>query len=436
MLIGIAPPGCGFPRLPAGEEVPVLFFPLSAAKAYGGPAGPAPVPGLLISGAMIVDASGERPGDVLIRDERIVEVGDVRGARDERVLSATGRYLTPGLIDCHIHLCYEGGPNPRVMTEKTDAQLAVEARRHVHATLMAGVTTARDCGGRGFVETSVRNAIRSGDVEGPRLFTSGHPIVRKGGHMSYFGRETDTTEDCRMAAREQIAAGVDWLKVVATGGITTPNVDPRRAELSGGAIRAIVEEGMRDGKPVAAHAHGGDGIQNSLSAGVRSLEHGTFLDDAMIRTMVANDIFLVPTLVVTRAMLDAGTAKGVPEFAIRKSEEIDPIRRRAFAHAVKGGVPIAMGTDAGTPFNPHGENAREVELMVESGMTPHQALEASTTNAARLLGIASEVGLVEPGHVGDLLLLGRNPFDDPAAFRRDLAVVIHAGRVVPDRAPQ
>jgi len=394
---------------------------------------PAPLPGLLVRGATIVDASGERPGDVLIRDGRIVEVGDVHTATDERVLAATGRYLTPGLIDCHIHLCYEAGPDPRAMTKKTDPQLAVEAREHAHATLMAGVTTARDCGGRGFVETSVRTAIQSRQIEGPRLLTSGHPIVRKGGHMSYFGRQTETVEDCRRAAREQVAAGVDWLKVAATGGVTTPNVDPRAAELTEEAIRAVVEEGAKDKRPVAAHAHGGDGIRNSLAAGVRSLEHGTFLDETMMRTMVAKGVFLVPTLVATRAMIEAGAAKGVPEFAVRKAEEIDPIRRRAFLQAVDRGVQIAMGTDAGTPFNPHGANAREVELMVEAGMTPQQALEASTITAAKLLGIASEVGLVEPGYIADLLVLAKNPFEEPAAYRRDLVAVAQSGRVLLDR---
>lgn len=387
------------------------------------------MPGLVIKGATIVDARGERSGDVLVRDGRIVQVGDVH-ATDEPGLAANGRYLAPGLIDCHIHLCYAAGADPRVMTEKTDAQLAVEAAAHARATLMAGVTTARDCGGRGFVETRVRDAVRAGLAEGPRLLTAGHPIVRKGGHMSHFGRETETIEDCRRAAREQIEMGVDWLKVAATGGVTTPNVDPRAAELPEEAIRAIVEEGARDGKPVAAHAHGGDGIRNSLAAGVRSVEHGTFLDDGMIRSMVAKGVFLVPTLVATRAMIDAGTAKGVPEFAVRKAEEIDPIRRKAFAEAVEQGVQIAMGTDAGTPFNPHGDNAREVELMVEAGMTPGQALGASTATAAKLLGIASEVGLVERGYVADLLVLRRNPLDYPAAYRQELAAVIREGRVV------
>lgn len=385
---------------------------------------------LLIKGATIVDARGERSGDVLVREGRIAEVGDVPGATDEPGLAASGRWLTPGLIDCHIHLCYEAGPDPRAMTKKTDAQLAIEATAHARQTVMAGVTTARDCGGRGFVETFVRNAIHAGLIEGPRLFTSGHPIVRRGGHMSYFGRETVTPADCRQAAKEQIGAGVDWLKVAATGGVTTPGADPKAAELSEEAIRSVVEEGAKAGKPVAAHAHGGDGIRNSLAAGVRSIEHGTFLDDASIRWMVGQGVFLVPTLIATRAMIDAGTAKGVPEFVVRKAQEIDPIRRKAFSECVRRGVQVAMGTDAGTPFNPHGENAHEVELMVEAGMTPQQALASATVTSAELLRLEREVGLVERGFAADLLLLSRNPLDEPSAFRRNLAAVIQAGRVV------
>ena len=389
---------------------------------------------LVVKGATIVDARGARAGDVRIADGRIAEVGDLRGATDERVVAANGLYLTPGLIDCHVHLCYEAGPDPRVMTTKTDAQLAIEATAAARSTLRAGITTARDCGGRGFVETFVRNAIRYGLIEGPRLFTAGHPIVRKGGHMSYFGRETEGPEDCARAAREQLEAGVDWLKVAATGGVTTPNVDPRAAELTEEAIRAVVAAGAEAGKPVAAHAHGGDGIQNALRAGVRSIEHGTFVDDAMIRAMVRDGVFLVPTLVATRAMMEAGTAKGVPAYAVKKAEEIDGQRRKAFATCVSRNVLIAMGTDAGTPFNPHGANARELELMVEAGMTPAQALASATVIAAKLLGLEKAVGLVERGFAADLLLLSKDPFDNPVAFRRDLAVVIQAGTVVRDPA--
>lgn len=385
---------------------------------------------LLIRGATIVDAEGERPGDVLVRDGRIVEVGDVQSATDEPVLAASGRFVTPGLIDCHIHLCHQAGPDPRVIVGKSDAQLAAEVAEAGARTLRAGVTTARDCGGRSFVETSLRDAIRAGIVDGPRLFTSGHPIVRRGGHMSYYGRQIEGPEDAHVAGREQIARGVDWLKVAATGGVTTPNVDPRRAELTEAEIRAVVEEGRRAGRPVAAHAHGGDGIRNALAAGVRSIEHGTYADDDMIRFMVQNGVFLVPTLIATRAMIDAGAAKGVPEYAVKKAEEIDGERRKAFSACVARGVKIAMGTDAGTPFNPHGDNARELELMVEAGMTPAQALEASTVTAAKMLGIEGEVGLVAEGLFADLLVLSGNPLDDASAFRRGLSVVVRGGRVV------
>ncbi len=391
---------------------------------------PARVAGLLIRGGTIVDARGERSGDVLIRDGRIVEVGDVRGATDEPVLAANGRYVTPGLIDCHVHFCYAAAPDPRAMTKKTDAELAVEAAAHAKATLLAGVTTARDCGGRGFVDTNVRDAIRAGRLEGPRLFTSGHPICRRGGHTSYYARQVEDADGARAGAREQIAADVDWLKVIATGGITTPNVDPRKAELTEEEIRAVVEVAAKAGKPVSAHAHGGDGIRNALAAGVRSIEHGTFADDAMIRRMVADGVFLVPTLVATRAMIDAGTARGIPEFAVKKAVEVDGERRKAFAACVERGVQIAMGTDAGTPFNAHGGNAQEVELMVEAGMTPAQALEAATATAAKLLGIEHEVGLVASGHAADLLVLSRNPFDESASFRRDLEAVLRAGKVL------
>ncbi len=386
--------------------------------------------GLILRGATIVDANGERSGDVRIADGRIAEVGSVRGGTDERVLAANGRYLTPGLIDCHVHLCYSAGPDPRAMAKKSDAELAVEAAAHAKATLLAGVTTARDCGGRGFVETGVRDAVRAGRLVGPRLLTSGHPICRKGGHTSYYARQVSSPDEARAGARDQIAANVDWLKVISTGGITTPNVDPRKAELTEEEIRAVVQEATRAGRPVAAHAHGGDGIRNALAAGVRSIEHGTFADETVVRRMVADGVFLVPTLVATRAMIDAGTAKGVPEYAVKKATEVDRERKKAFAMCVERGVSIAMGTDAGTPFNVHGGNAQEVALMVEAGMAPEKALAAATVIAAKLLGLEKEVGLVAPGYAADLLVLGRNPLEEPTAFRKDLRAVVRSGVVV------
>jgi imidazolonepropionase-like amidohydrolase len=384
---------------------------------------------LVIRDAKIADADGVREGDILVVEGVIERVGEV--AEDELPeIPAKGRCVTPGLVDCHVHFVLDGGPDPLAINAKSDIQLGIEAVNFARNTLMGGITTVRDIGGRNFVETHLRNAINAGTVPGPRTLTAGQFITMTGGHAHYMGREADGMDDCRKAAREQLKMGVDWLKVMATGGVLTPGVDPRAAQFTEEEIRAVVEEGLRAGRGTAAHAHGSGGIQNAVRAGVKSVEHATYMDEASADLMAEKKIYWVPTVKALEDIMNAGTEKGIPEWAVKKGEDAGDSLRKSFDRALERGISIAMGTDAGTPFNLHGENARELEWMVEYGMEPVEAVRAATTSAARLLGLQERIGLVREGMEADLLILGRNPLDDVSAYRTSLEKVIQAGTVV------
>jgi len=384
---------------------------------------------VLIQGAVVVDAGGARSADVLVIGNHIRDVGVVP-AGDYDVVHASGRFVTPGLIDCHVHLVLDGAMDITTTTRKSDAELALTVLRNAQKALEGGVTTMRDTGGWHFVEVAVRDAIQKGTVPGPTLLTSGHAITMTGGHGYFMGREADGRDELVRAAREQLKGRADWLKIMASGGVLGPGADPHVPQMTADEVRAVVEEGKRAGKLTAAHAHGAAGIEAAVDGGVASIEHGTYMTDALAEKMEHRGTFLVPTAVALRGILEAGTARGVPAEGVRKAEEASKKHRDAVMRAAGKGVMIAMGTDAGTPFNDHGQNARELEVLVEYGVTPAQALASATLYAARLLRMDTHVGLVKPGMAADLLLLDRNPLDDITAFRKHLRRVIHGGTVI------
>ena len=376
-----------------------------------------------------MDAGGERSADLLISGNAIREVGDV-AAGDHEVVRANGRFVTPGLIDCHVHLTLNGEGDITAMTRKSDAELALTVLVNAQRTLEGGVTTMRDVGGYHFAEVAVRDAIQRGAVPGPTLLTSGHVLTMTGGHGFFMGREADGPVELMKAAREQIKGRVDWLKIMTSGGVLGPGADPHVPQMTVEEVRAVVEEGKRSGKQTAAHAHGAAGIESAIEGGVASIEHGTYLTDALAEKMERRGTVLVPTAVALRGILEAGTGHGIPAESVRKAEEAGKKHQTAVMRAVSKGVLIAMGTDAGTPFNDHGQNARELEILVEYGMSPEQALSAATIHAARLLRLDTRVGLVKPGMSADLLLLDRNPLDDITAYRKGLKRVMHGGMVI------
>jgi imidazolonepropionase-like amidohydrolase len=246
-----------------------------------------------------------------------------------------------------------------------------------------------------------------------------------GGHGHFIGWEVDSAEELVKGVRRLVKAGADWIKIMSTGGVLTPGIGAQRSAFTVEQLEAAIDEAHEAGKRVATHAIGAEGIVRALRAGVDTVEHGCFLTDEALKLLVESGSWLVATLVAPERILHGG--EGVPEFALRKSEEVGAVHRESFRKAVEAGVRIAAGTDAGTPFNLHGGLWRELALMHESGMPLDRVLVAATSEAAKLLDLPA--GVLEAGRLADAVLLREDPLSDVAAYR-DVALVVQDGRVV------
>jgi imidazolonepropionase-like amidohydrolase len=384
----------------------------------------------------IIDGSGRfiEAASILIENSRITRTGKhIEIPPEARFIDCKGRTVMPGLIDTHVHLCLDASPDPeKTLLQETDFTTVLKSAQHAHATLMGGTTTVRDMGAKRYIDVSLREAIREGILAGPLLLISGKPITMTGGQGWSFGREADGTDDARKAAREQLRAGVDLIKIMATGGVMTKGVEPGSPQLTVEEMRAAVEEAHKAGKKVSAHAQGMRGIKNALEAGVDSIEHGVFLDDETIAMMVKKDVYLVPTLSAPHNIIKHGRDAGVPEFVVKKTEAVMDRHLESFREAYRAGVKIAMGTDAGTPFNRHGKNALEIELMVKAGMSEMEAIVSATKSSATLLGLNHEIGTIEEGKRADILVVDGNPLKDLSLFQDEtkIEIIIKDGVIV------
>jgi imidazolonepropionase-like amidohydrolase len=392
---------------------------------------------VILRGATLIDGSGAPPvrdRAVVVDERRIAAIVPDRGPHAEVVLDLGGLTLLPGLINCHVHLCLSGEADPsRTLTEETYAATVVSAVVRARRTVEAGVTTVRDLGGREYAELAVRDAIRAGVIPGPRVLCAGRAVCITGGHgWRLLGRQADGADDLRRAVREQLRAGADVIKLVATGGVMTPGVDPRAAQLTLDELRAGVDEAHRARRRAAAHAMADEGIAWCLDAGIDTIEHGVFLTEALATRMATQGTALVPTLVAPHAIVEGGLAAGIPEFAVKKSLALRERHLEAFRLALRAGVAIAAGTDAGTPLNLHGSIVPELALMVGAGMDPLQALRSATSEAARVLGIETDTGSIAPGLAADLIAVEGDPATDLKALDA-VRLVIADGRTVLNR---
>jgi len=392
---------------------------------------------LVLTGATLIDGTGTAPVSgraVVVRDGRIHAVVAERDAPSGQTLRLDGLTLLPGLINCHVHLCFGGEADPgTAMVKEAFAATVIKATMRARQTIEAGVTTVRDLGGRDYAELSVRDAVRSGTIPGPRVLCAGKGICITGGHgWQLIGREADGPDEVRKAVREQLRAGADVIKIFATGGVMTPGVDPNSAQLTLDEVAAAIEEARKAGRRTAAHAQGSDGIANCLQGGITTIEHGIFLTEALCRRMARDGVALVPTLIAPHAIVEGGVAAGIPEFAVRKSLAVRERHSESFQMALRLGVPIAAGTDAGTPLNPHGSLVPELELMVKGGLAPLAAIVSATATAARVLGLEAETGRIAPGLAADLLAVAGNPAERIQALD-DVRLVLAAGRIAVDR---
>lgn len=378
---------------------------------------------------------------VLVAEGRIVKVAAKNAAvpRAAERISLTGCTLLPGFIDAHIHICMDGSADPVTGSLKESAIAAtLKAANFARATLMAGVTTVRDMGGKSGIDLGLKQAIAAGLVPGPRMLVSGLPICMTGGHGWQIGREANGPDEVRRAAREQIKAGADIVKLMATGGVMTPGVEPGSEQLTEEEMRAGVEEAHKAGRRTATHAMGTRGILNALRAGIDSIEHGVYLDEEAVALMKARGVALIPTISALHHIETRGLAAGIPAYVVEKTLKVKPHHLESLRMAREAGLTVACGTDAGTPFNRHGENLGEVRLLVEyGGFTPEAAIEAATRVNARVLGLEKELGAIEAGKIADLVAVRGNPLADIGLLTDpgSVCLVVQGGRIVKHTQP-
>jgi imidazolonepropionase-like amidohydrolase len=395
----------------------------------------------LLRNVTVVDGTGAAPvpGQALVVEgSRIAWIGPVDSAPStapENVVDGGGRTVLPGLINCHVHLTADGAPDLFAQVAGDTVPLAtLRAAQSAWTTLQSGVTTVRDCGAADDVVVELAKAISRGLVPGPRVQAAGRVITMTGGHGHFIGREADGPDEVRKATRAEIKAGAGVIKVMATGGVLTPGVSPTQTALLPEELAVVAQEAHNSGRRVTTHAIGRAGIHNALISGIDSIEHGFYLDDELLDLAVDQGTFLVPTILAVDGIVRNGLAQGIPGWVVEKAEREAAKQRESFAAAVSSGMRIAAGTDAGTPFNGHGELARELALMVQHGLSPMQALVAATRSAAENLGMEHEIGTLEVGKLADLVLVDGDPVTDITATGR-VVLVVKDGVVHRDELP-
>jgi imidazolonepropionase-like amidohydrolase len=328
-----------------------------------------------------------------------------------------GGTLLPGLIDAHVHLVASAGPELRAEIAHSSAHLTLVAMANARRHLAAGTTLVRDLGAPADEAVEVGRAVDAGTLAGAGVVAAGRALTITGGHIHYLGRVADGVQDVRVAVRENLALGAGCIKVVATGGVLTKGLDPRRAAYSAEELEALVAEAHRLDLHVSAHAIGEGGVAAALRAGVDSVEHGMFLDDETIALFLETGARLVPTFSAVRGILDGDALPWIKE----RATPVAAAQRDSFRAAADAGVRIVAGTDAGTPGNPHGEVAGEVAHLVAAGLEPLRAIRAVTGEAAELLGVPDR-GTLAAAKAADVLVVEGDPVADPRALARVLHV--------------
>lgn len=384
------------------------------------------------SGKMLADQA------IVIEGDKVVSVGPASSAQTSgaTIIDLPNATVLPGLIDAHTHLTMNPSFGYQTLGISSPRQALIGAH-NARMTLEAGFTTVRNVGAGDFTDVALRDAINAGDVPGPRMLVSGPPLSITGGHCdnNLLPFEYHVTNDgvadgvaaVQHKVRENIKYGADLIKVCATGGVLSKGDDPQASQFTLEEMKAIVADAHRLGRKVAAHAHGAQGILWASEAGVDSIEHGSYIDDAGIAEMKKNGTYLVPTLYLGDWFLANADKIHVPDFLLMKAKAVMPEARKNVAHAFASGVKVAFGTDAAV--YPHGMNAHEFAVMVKLGLTPLQSIQAATINAANLLGWSDKVGTLDAGKWADLVAVDGDPVQDVTTLER-VKFVMKGGEVV------
>jgi imidazolonepropionase-like amidohydrolase len=406
----------------------------------------------IIRNGSLIDGNGGEPvlrAVVAMEGEKIVFVGKEEDLPifDDKVsyIDAAGGFILPGFIDTHVHMMLEYEPVEQRLATPFSLNF-YKAIDYMRNTINAGITTVRDCGG---TDAGVKQAVERGHIVGPRMQISITALTTTGGHGDswtasgqtvkllldeYPGMPNgicDGVEEVRKTVREILRAGADVIKVHSTGGVLSPTDHPEFTQFNVEELKVMVEEAaFRRGLKVMAHAQGAEGIKNAIKAGIHSIEHGIYLDDECIELMLKHGTYLVPTLLAPVSVLELAEKAGIPDWGVKKAKEAMETHKESIAKAYRAGVKIAMGTDAGVM--PHGTNLRELTLMNEIGMSPMEAIVATTKIAAECLGWEDKVGTLEVGKLADVVITKTNPLKDLRSLEDNLniRVVIKGGTVL------
>lgn len=396
------------------------------------------------AGRLLDVSSGELLADRLIQieDGRVVAIGDATSMavpEGPRVIDLAGATVLPGLIDAHVHLTKSSRLRGYRGLGRSSIRAALFGVAAARRTLRAGFTTVRNLSASDFGDVALRDAIEDGDVIGPRMLVSGPSLGMTGGHCDnnllppemevVDGGVADGPWAVRERVRNNVKYGADVIKFCATGGVTSKGTELGAQQYTLEEMEAVVSEARALGRRVAAHAHGTPGIRSAILAGVNSVEHASILDEETIEMARSRGTVFVMDVYVSDYILEAGTEAGFLEESLAKEREVGQVQRDNFRRAVEGGVRMAFGSDAGV--YPHGQNGRQFAYMVEYGMSPIEAIQAATVNAADLLGLDDEVGQLRPGFQADLIAVRGNPLED-VRLLEDVGFVMKGGTVYLD----
>ncbi|MFW9927228.1 MAG: amidohydrolase family protein [Candidatus Thorarchaeota archaeon] len=397
---------------------------------------------LLKAGTLIVgDGRILENVSVVIHGEQISEIGqDVKAPSSVEVLDYSDRVVMPGLIDPHIHVCFDGSADPGEVRKFSDELLAIRGAQLVEKLLEYGITTAGDAAGRGNVPFAVKEAIERGLVNGPRLLPCGRMITISGGRDSLGGaNEADGPDNVRRAVREEIGRGARFIKLAATGAISSEHTESFSSQFDLDELQAGANEARKVNMKSHAHAYGDEGIKNTILAGIDVLVHGHPLNKENLELIIKHHTMYMPTIVTYYESQLHHDDGDLPEYMVRKEKEIFPLIEEGVRNAVKAGIELVVGTDSGMPYTPFGKStAEEMELMVKLGKASEMtALTAGTLNAAKSMNIDSKIGTIEAGKSADMIILasGMNPLENIALLQHQESIerVILRGKIVVKR---
>ena len=382
---------------------------------------------LYIRANTLIDGISDTPKKdqlITVEDDKIIDISDYHEINEDVIHE---NVVTPGFFNCHVHIMYPVGFDSK--REFSLIEKIFYAQKHCKDYLESGVTFIRVVGTENNYDLQIKEAIQNNDFQGPHMYCAGKVICMTGGHGWQEGIEADGKDACLKAVRTQLRSGVDLIKMMATGGVMTKGVEPGNAQLSVDEMKVMIEEAHKAGRKTATHAQSLQGIKNALYAGIDSIEHGCFLDEECLELMKEQNTFLVPTLCAPQCIIDKGVENGVAKYMVDKTMKVKDAHVESVKKAYEKGIQIALGTDAGTPFNYHNNTAYEMELLARLSISNMDILKIATINSARCVGVEKDYGSIEVGKQADLVCLNENPLDNISNVRK-INRVIQSGKIV------